>query len=237
MKTYSYGKPVLLAENLWEVRGEWSNAFGRRMTVVRYSNGDVFVHNAIRLDPPDLEWLRSLGPVRAIIAPNKFHTTDAPLMAREFPGAGLFVPAIKLAEFRAAGLDPRDVATDFQPAHGGELECIPMRGTRVDESAFIHHPSRTLILCDLAMNMEDVFTGLQRTFMHWNKVGGRFGVTRLTRWAFTRDKKALVDSYARLLDQDFDRIVVNHGAVLETNGKAMLRASVAEIFGATPARG
>jgi hypothetical protein len=231
MKTYPYGKPVLLAENLWELRGEWSNALGRRMTVIRYSNGDVFVHNAIRLDPPDLEWLKSLGPVRGIIAPNKFHSSDAPFMSREFPEATLFAPAAKLAEFAAAGLNPRDVATDFQPAHGGELECIPMRGTRIDESAFIHHPSRTLILCDLAMNMEDVFTGLERRFMQWNKVGGRFGVTRLTRWMFTTDKRALVASYDRLFEQDFDRVIVNHGAVLEAGGKAMLRASVAEIFG------
>ena len=136
-----------------------------------------------------------------------------------------------MAEFAAAGLNPRDVATDFQSAHGGELECIPMRGTRIDESAFIHHASRTLILCDLAMNMEDVFTGLERRFMQWNKVGGRFGVTRLTRWMFTTDKRALVASYDRLFEQDFDRVIVNHGAVLEADGKAMLRASVAEIFG------
>jgi hypothetical protein len=231
MKTYPYGKPALLAENLWELRGEWSNAFGRRMTVVRYSSGDVFVHNAIRLNPPDLEWLKSLGPVRAIIAPNKFHSSDAPFMSREFPDAALFVPRVMLAEFRAAGLNPRDVAADFQPAYGGELECIPMRGTRVDESAFIHHPSRTLILCDLAMNMEDVFSGLQRKFMQWNKVGGRFGVTRLTRWMFTSDKRALVASYDRLFEHDFDRVIVNHGAVLDTNGHAMLKASVADIFG------
>jgi len=40
-----------------------------------------------------------------------------------------------------------------------------------------------------------------------------------------------VASYGRLFEQDFDRVIVNHGAVLETDGKALLRASVAEIFG------
>jgi hypothetical protein len=105
-----------------------------------------------------------------------------------------------------------------------------MRGTRIDESAFVHGPSRTLILCDLAMNMEDVFTGVQRTLMRWNNVGGRFGVTRLTKWVFATDKRALVESYRSLLDRDFDRIVVNHGAVLETGGKDLLAKSVQEIF-------
>jgi hypothetical protein len=231
MKTFSYAKPRQLAPDLWEIRGEWSNAFGRRMTVLRLSSGEVFVHNAIRLEPPELEWLRGLGPVRGIVAPNKFHCSDAPWMAQQFPRAEVFAPAPKLEEFRSAGLSPRDVATEFPRELAPELECVPMRGTRVAESAFVHHPSRTLVLCDLAMNMEDVFTGLQGAFMRWNKVGGRFAVTRLTRYLFTSDKSALLESYERLLEHDFERVVVNHGSVLETGGRALLRASVAETFG------
>jgi hypothetical protein len=207
------------------------------MTVVRTRGGEVIVHNAIRLLPEDLAWLRALGPVRGIVAPNKFHTTDAAWMAAEFPGAELFVPAMKFAEFTSQGLAPRDVARHFPKHFAPELECLPMAGTRIDESAFIHHPTRTLILCDLAMNMEDVFTGIQGAFMRWNKVGGRFGVTRLTKHLFTKDAKALVGSYDRLFERDFDRVVVNHGAVLESGGKDALRESVAEIFGRSPENG
>jgi hypothetical protein len=233
MKDHPYGKPNLVAENLWEIRGEWSNAFGRRMTVVRTAGGDVIVHNAIRLQPADLAWLRGLGTVRAIVAPNKFHTSDAAWAAAEFPGAELFVPGSKLGEFTSKGVAAQNVAEHFPKHFAGELECIPMLGTRVDESAFIHSPSRTLILCDLAMNMEDVFTGIQGAFMRWNKVGGRFGVSRLARYVFSKDKKAVVSSYHRLFERDFDRVIVNHGAVLESGGKDALRESVAEIFGRT----
>jgi hypothetical protein len=139
---------------------------------------------------------------------------------------------VKLADFGSEGFSPRCTSTDFGETADGELECIPMRGTRVDESAFIHHPSRTLILCDLAMNMEDVFTGLWRPLMRWNNVGGRFGVTRLTKLVFSSDERGLVASYRALLGRDFARIIVNHGAVLETNGKELLARSVQEIFGA-----
>jgi hypothetical protein len=152
-------------------------------------------------------------------------------MAAEFPGAELFVPAMKVAEFTAQGLSATDVATHFPKHFASELECLPMLGTKIDESAFLHHPSRTLVLCDLAMNMEDVFTGLTGAFMRWNKVGGRFGVTRMTKYLFTKDAKALVGSYHQLFERDFDRVVVNHGAVLESGGKDALRESVAEIFG------
>ena len=53
--------------------------------------------------------------------------------------------------------------------------------------------------------------------LRWNGVGGRFGVTRLTKFPFTSDKKALVASYLRVLDRDFDRVVVSHGAAAATS--------------------
>ena len=232
MKAHSYAEPRALADNLWEMRGEWSNKLGRRMTVVRLGSGDVYVHNAFRLAPADLAWLQALGPIRGVIAPNKFHCSDAGWLVGECPGAELYAPASKLTHFKTLGLEPKALSA-FPAALGSEFECLAMRGTRIDESAFIHHPSRTLILCDLAMNMENVFSGLEGAFMRWNRVGGRFGVTRLTKYLFTKDAKALVASYRTLLERDFDRVVVNHGAVLETGGQEQLRASVSEIFGDT----
>ena len=219
--------PQALAPDLWELRGTWANAFGRRMTVMRLGD-KLAVHNALELDEQELAWLRSLGEVTWIIAPNKFHCSDAPWMARAFPRAQLFAPASKLEAFRAQGLKPFDLNKDF-PALPG-LHCIPMRGTRIEEAAFFHQPSRTLILCDLAFNMKDEFRGLEKVFMRWNKVGVRFGPTRLTRLLFTKSRAELLASYEALLALDFDRVVVNHGEVLATNGRALLRESVKEIL-------
>jgi len=230
MTTHPYAEPRALADNLWELRGEWSNKLGRRMTVVRLGSGEVFVHNAFRLTPADLGWLHQQGPVRGVIAPNKFHCSDAGWLVGECTGAELYAPTSKLAHFEAQGLKPKALAA-FPTELAREFECLPMHGTRIEESAFIHHPSRTLILCDLAMNMENVFSGLEGAFMRWNRVGGRFGVTRLTKYLFTKDAKALVTSYRSLLERDFDRVIVNHGAVLESGGQEQLRASVSEIFG------
>src|SRR5262245_14722072 len=113
MKSFPYAKPVRLADNLWELRGSWSNAFGRRMTVVRLVSGAVFVHNAMRLEPAELEWLKGLGALRGIIAPNKFHCSDAPWLAEQFPEATLYAPASKLRELAASGRSVKDVARDF----------------------------------------------------------------------------------------------------------------------------
>lgn len=224
---YAYSPPRALAENIWEIRGEWSNKLGRRMTVVRLADGRNVIHNAFALKEKDLAWLASLGTPSFLIAPNIFHCSDAAWMAERFAGIKLFVPASKMHQFEA--FDPQDVNKDFPLLP--ELKCFPMRGARLEEAAFLHTPSRTLILCDLSFHMPDVFTGLEKRIMRWNKVGGRFGPSRLTKLLFTKNKRELVSSYGRLLDEDFDRVVVNHGDVLESGGREKLRAGVAEIFG------
>jgi hypothetical protein len=229
VRTFPYASPVLLAENLWTIRGQWSNALGRRMTVVRLRGGDVFVHAAIRLDPPDLAWLQGLGPLRGIIAPNRFHCSDAPWLAQACPAAIVYAPAARADLRSTLGPRLRDLES-FPGEIAAELECVAMRGTRIGEAAFLHHPSRTLILCDLAMNMEDTFTGWTRLFMRWNRVGGRFGISRLTKLLFASDARVLAASYRALLERDFDRVLVSHGAVLETGGREQLRAAVAQTF-------
>ena len=225
--TYGYQKPRQLADDLWELTGTWKNKFGRRMTVVRSVDGSIVVHNAFQLLPADLQWLRDQGQVRAIVAPNTFHCSDAGWMKRQFPAAELFVPAAKTECFRQLGLQVSDTAR-FPNLCG--LKAIPMRGTRMQETAFLHTSSRTLILCDLAFNMPPVFTGLAKWFMNWNKVGVRFGPSRLTRLAFATDRTALLDSYQALLREDFDRVIVNHGDVLESGGREKLRQAVNEIW-------
>lgn len=230
-KSYPHHPPRELADNLWEVRGEWSNKFGRRMTIIRLTDGRIALHSAIQLQPKEITWLKSLGTVAFVIAPNTFHCSDAGWAAKEFPQAELFAPKEKFSFFQKQSLSPKDVNAEFPVLE--DLKCIPMRGTRMREAAFVHIPSSTLILCDLAFHMPDVFTGLEKIIMKWNKVGGgRFGPSRLTKLVFASNRAALVQSYNELLAQNFDRVIVNHGEVLESGGREKLKAGIEEIFGA-----
>ena len=228
---YGYSPPRQVAEALWEIRGEWSNKFGRRMTIIRLRDGRLLIHSSICLREGDLGWLRSIGTPAFIVAPNRFHCSNAGWMSERFPGAELYVPNSQLAAFRKKGLKAKDVNEEFPRHLEAEILCIPMHGTRVEEAAFVHIPSRTLVLCDLAFNMPDVFTGFERVVMRWNQVGGQFGPSKLTRWLFTKDRSRLVESYRRLLEQPFDRVIVNHGEVLEAGGRELLRSGVVRIFG------
>jgi hypothetical protein len=106
-----------------------------------------------------------------------------------------------------------------------------MLGTRVEEAAFIHFSSRTLILCDLAFNMGNVYSGFEKLVMNWNKIGGQFGPSRLTKILFTKNRRLLIKSYETLLKENFDRVIVNHGEILESKGRAKLIEGIERIFG------
>ena len=138
---------------------------------------------------------------------------------------------VLMTTYSLLSLSPLDVNLSFPKEIAEELVCISMLGSRMEEAAFVHKPSRTLILCDLAFHLEDVFSGLERSIMKWNLVGVRFGPSKLTRILFATNKIMLKESYESLFAFDFDRVIVNHGEVLETGGKELLRASVREVFG------
>lgn len=223
---YPYEKPRKIAENLWEVRGSWSNKLGRRMTIIRIEGKKLIVHSAIALEEAELAWLKGLGELVAIVAPNTFHCSEAAWMKEKFPAAELYVPAEKLKEFER--FSAKDVNQDFPLV--AEFVCVPMKGSKMQEAAFIHLPSRTLILCDLAFHMGEVFTGIGKIFAKWNRIHGRFGPSKLTKVLFTSNRDALLASYEKLLAFDFDRVVVNHGEVLESGGKERLKKAVEEIW-------
>ncbi len=226
---FHYDPPVQLDQNLWEIKGRWKNKFGRRMTVVRLNDGRLIIHNAIQLHEDELYWLKSLGTVSFIIAPNVFHCSDLAWMSHHFPQAQCYAPAEKRKDFLDKNVDIKITEQDF-PKDISEFECIYIKGTKISESVFIHHPSKTLILCDLAFNMPQVYTGLSKFFMQWNRVF-RLGPTKLTRWIFTKNIGELRKSYEQLFKHDFDRVIVNHGETVNQNGKALLKAGYKEIFG------
>ena len=59
--------------------------FTTRMTVVRLSNGDLFLHSPIKFDERLARQIRGLGTVRHLVSPNQFHYAHIGEWARAFP--------------------------------------------------------------------------------------------------------------------------------------------------------
>jgi len=108
-----------------------------------------------------------------------------------------------------------------------ELDQLHVQGIGLflDEMVFYHRPSRSLIVADLLFNLSEKDAWITRTmgsFVIGPFPGCRFA--RLYRPAVT-DHRRMRTAVERILDWDFDQIIVGHGAVVDSNGKEVFRAA------------
>jgi hypothetical protein len=201
----------------------------RKMTVFLLASGEVAVHSAIAMDEAGMAALEAIGRPSWILVPNSLHCSDAGWYGDRYPSARILVPAaarVKLFD-RVRRIDG-SIDDDWPEALRGELAVVPLRGTRIGEVAFVHGPSRTLVLTDAVFNYrEQDLPWLARTFMRGNRAYDRFGPSRIFTSFVVEDRDAFRTSMAALLEHDFDRVIMSHGRVLEAGGKNALR----EAFG------
>lgn len=227
LEPYEPLRPI--TRDIWCVDGSWgSGPFERRMTVIRLRDGRLVLHSAIAMNDADVAELLKLGEIGTLVIPNTLHGSEAGFYADRFPGARVYAPQNLQKGLRKKYADrvfqPGSLEEDWPTAWADELPVLPIQGTRVREAALFHAPSRTLILTDLAFNYEPgdlaakAGVGIEK-IMRWNRIGRGFGPSRLFEWVFVSDRAALARSLRKILDWDFDRIIVGHGRVVETDGK------------------
>ena len=87
-----------------------------------------------------------------------------------------------------------------------------------------HHASRTLIVGDLIFNFPGEQGLWTKFFLKIGSVGGRHnpGMTRPFKNAIDNET-AFEASIRRILEWDFDKIIVGHGEPVLANGKAKFR--------------
>lgn len=220
-----------LAPDLWVAERSFQNGpfeVGTRMTVIRLRDGGLFLHSVVRLDRELRAALDALGPVRAIVAPNRHHHLFAADYPTGYPDAHLYA-APGLPEKRPDLKFAAELDDEAPPLWRGDVEQLVFRGAPfLGEVVFFHPASRTLLCTDLAFNVPaDFGSGLTRLFFRAVGAAGHFGPHRLARWFFIRDRAAARASIERILRWDFDRVTVTHGDVLERGGREAMRAAFA----------
>ncbi len=211
----------LVADRVWIAERPlrfYGVPMGTRMTVVRLRSGDLWVHSPVEPDDLLVEALQQLGPVRWVVAPSKLHHLYAGAFRQRFPGSQLFVsPGLPK---KRPDLQPATVLGDEAPAGWlGEIDQQVVHGHRyLDEVAFFHRDTRTLVLADL---MESAH---RDSSWEMRMVGRAFGLYEKPgppldmKLTFTREARP---SIARIAGWDFDRVVLAHGHLIETGGKAI----------------
>ncbi len=199
---------------------------GTRTTVVRLANGGLWMHSPGPLEPELTAQLIALGPVRALIAPNAIHHLYLGENIRVFPQATVYVSPTLPAKIK--GAFTYNILSDEPPVLWRDDFTQHLIGgmPKLQETAFLHRASRTLILTDLAFNIRQSDSWFTRLFMRINGAYGHFGPSRIFR-TLVKDRAALRSSLNRMQEWDFDRIIVTHGDVLETGGKSAMQTQYA----------
>jgi hypothetical protein len=228
------------ASGLWTIDHPFTVGglvLGARTSIIRDGAGQLALHSVGPLDDAAAAAIAALGPVTALIAPNLRHHLFVADAQRRFPQARLYAPAGLAAKRRDLTIDvllPDDEAgalARLPPALAAVLEPIPVGGMpRLDETAWLHRPSRTLLLADLAFNIRPPAPWFTRNFMRLNGGFDRFGPTRFLR-SFIVERARAQKGIERILARDFGRVVVGHGAVFEGDGRAALRREYAWLIG------
>jgi hypothetical protein len=188
-----------------------------RMTVVKLVDGSLLVHSPVSPTDAALRILAELGPVGAIVAPNCQHTRFTQAYVERFPEAKVAVAP--KAHKRRAGFDRYPVLDDDAPIAVDTLKQRFFAGHRSYETAFLHPSSRTLIVSDLAYNVREDGDLVEKM---WMRLHGAYGQLALPRYhrksVFDADaaRRALAD----ILAWDFDRIIMSHGHIVQSNGHA-----------------
>jgi hypothetical protein len=192
-------------------------AIGGRSTIVREKSGLALISPG-PISDADAAAIAALGPVTAIVAPNLMHHLFVPPARARFGSAKLYAPAGLTAKQPSLTIDgpPEAVASDT-------LQAIGVGGMpKLQETVFVHRPSRTLIAADLVFNVRAPAPLFTRLFMRFNGGFDRFGPTKICR-SMVKDRAAVRAGVDRILASDFDRVVVGHGQILPSGGLQAMR--------------
>lgn len=196
--------------------------FNSRMTIVRLNNGSLFIHSPCEITKETKVALECIGKVEFIVAPGSYHYFYVESAQRAFPDAETLIcpgierkwPDIEFDWFLSDRPDKR---------WESDLDQVLVRGNKlIWEVAFFHKHTRTLILVDLIENITDDTKGVNWTLKLWWKLvfhmwnNPKPAPEYQIGW---KDKKAASASLNRILNWDFERIIISHGDLIEKNAR------------------
>lgn len=196
--------------------------FNSRMTIIRLKNGKLFIHSPCRIDEKLKNRINALGSVEYIVAPGYYHYFHVASAQQAFPDAEtLICPGIE----RKIPLLKFDWILGDRPDGRllDDFDQVLVRGNKnIWEVAFFHKESKTLLLVDLIENFTGKTQGTNWALKLWWKLvffmwenpkpapEYQFG------W---NDKGAARESLKKILQWDFDKIIISHGDIIERNAR------------------
>jgi hypothetical protein len=216
--------------NLWHAVHRF-RAYGiavtSRMTVVRLSDGALWLHSPIPLSAALRKQIDALGPVRFVVAPNLYHHLFASQAMQQYPQAELYV-APGLARKRSDLPALRELGGPAQAAWQNDFDEVFVAGVPIlSESVWLHRATGTLIATDLLQWTTGDVPLSARLYARFQSVRNALAVPGSLRWS-TRDRLAARRSLEAILRWPVKRLVIAHNVILDErdNVASQVRAAL-----------
>tara|TARA_B100000315_G_C14455063_1_gene530993 strand:- start:176 stop:793 length:618 start_codon:yes stop_codon:yes gene_type:complete len=198
------------------------------MTIMRLSDGRLLIHSPCPIDAGTKAEIEALGLVAFIIAPGNFHYLNVNSTQEAFPDAKTYIcPGV---EKKSPNIYYTRILGDkSDPAWVDEFDQVLVRGSRfICEVVFFHQASKTLILVDLIENYGDNTAKINLLMRFWWKFVFRMWNQPKPAPEYQmgwKDKAAARKSLERILEWDFDKIIIAHGDLIEKDARRIAQTA------------
>ncbi|MEM8684357.1 MAG: DUF4336 domain-containing protein [Pseudomonadota bacterium] len=196
--------------------------FNARMAVIRVSDTELMLHSPCEIDTETRDEISALGRVAYIVAPGSYHYFYIASAQAAFPEADTYI---------CPGVERKDPSIDFDwflsdhapNCWADALDQVLVRGNKfIWEVVFFHKASKTLVLVDLIENIGDNTPDINWVLELWWKVVLRMWNRPKPAPEYQmgwKDKAAARKSLKKILEWDFEKIVLAHGDLIEDHAK------------------
>ena len=196
--------------------------FTTRMTVVKLSDGSLWVNSPVSVPFDTLKRITESGPVRYLVAATPRHVWRLEGWHTLFPEAQLWTPRTTPFTLKKGHLPFTGILGDEPPqGWANDLDQLAFKGNPlIEEVLFFHRESRTVILDDL-IQINPIVKGkiLRNALFKLAGVASPHGGVALDiRLSFTNRNLAR-RSLKKLLSWDFDKLIIAHGICIEKDAK------------------
>ncbi|HMT87961.1 MAG TPA: DUF4336 domain-containing protein [Arachnia sp.] len=228
---------LAIGEQLYVADGPMARDFGipwdTRMIVAVLGDGSVWVESPVLAAHETLAEIAALGPVRYALASTPRHVWRLGPWHTLFPEAELWACRRTVATLKPDALLPlRTLTGEAEPSWAADFDQVAVKGSfAIEEICYLHKPSGTLIVGDLI----EVLSPRPGKRLHnvLLRFGGQAapdgGTARDIRASFL-NRAALRASLERVLDWDFDQVVVGHGPIITTDARGFVARAFAWAF-------
>lgn len=210
-----------IAENLWVAEQDLVLAginMGARMTLVRLSNGDIWINSPIRISGTKLKsQIQEIGSVKYIVAPNNFHSAFLSDCSKNFPTAEVWATSSVQKKRNRINFSETLSGSGTYPWNEEILTCGVEGMPWFQEHVFFHRSSNTLILTDMLFNHQGREHLWERIFCKINCCGSAHRPSRIFR-SFIFDRKKFAKSLLPLFTlEKIDHIIIAHGELIHSD--------------------